>query len=217
MSTEPSRRPLSRERVVRAALALIDERGLDQLTMRRLGAELGVEAMSLYKHVEGKEAILDGVRELLLSEFAAALPADDADGDWQAHLGRFAHAYRALGRAHPEAFGLLARGAERAYLAGGDITESAIRRLLAAGFDRDTAIRALRTVVRYVLGTALVDQAADDAPAPVPAEDLDAITARRPLTGDLMRSLESGADDALFDFGLAALLAGLGGMASGRP
>lgn len=217
MSTTPSRLPLSRERVVRAALALIDERGLDQLTMRRLGAALGVEAMSLYKHVEGKEAILDGVRELLLAEFAAALPPDDAEGDWQEHLQRFAHAYRALGRAHPEAFGLLARGVERAYVAGGDITESAIRRLLAAGFDRETAIRALRTVVRYVLGSALVDQAADDAPAPVSAADLEALAARRPLMGHLMRSLGEGADDALFDFGLAALLGGLRGMAPGPP
>ncbi len=113
------RAPLTRARIVRAALALIDERGLGQLTMRRLGADLGVEAMSLYKHVPGKEAILDGVRELLLQEFAATpLAVEDEAGGWREHLARFANAYRAVGLAHPEAFGLLAPGA-RAGVRGG--------------------------------------------------------------------------------------------------
>jgi TetR/AcrR family transcriptional regulator, tetracycline repressor protein len=106
MSTEPpARTPLTRERIVRAALALVDEAGLGALTMRRLGAELGVEAMSLYKHVAGKEAILDGIRELLIAEFAATLPPGPATG-WRDDLARFARAYRSVGRAHPEAFAL---------------------------------------------------------------------------------------------------------------
>ena len=96
--------------------------------------------MSLYKHVPGKEAILDGVRELLLAEFAATLALDDDDLGWRAHLGRFANAYRALGLAHPEAFGLLARGAERAYVAGRAIAEAGLERLIESGLDRRTAI-----------------------------------------------------------------------------
>src|SRR5690606_21759304 len=64
------RRPLTRRRIVEAALAIVDERGLPDLTMRRLGARLGVEAMSIYKHLPSKEAVIEGVRELLLDELA---------------------------------------------------------------------------------------------------------------------------------------------------
>jgi AcrR family transcriptional regulator len=60
--------PLSRERVLRAAVALADQSGIESLTMRRLGRELGVEAMSLYNHVANKEAILDGVVDLVLGD-----------------------------------------------------------------------------------------------------------------------------------------------------
>ena len=203
------RAPLTRDRIVRAALRLIDERGLDQLTMRRLGADLGVEAMSLYKHVPGKEAILDGVRELLLAEFAATLALGDDDLGWRAHLGRFANAYRALGLAHPEAFGLLARGPERAYVAGRAIAEAGLERLIESGLDRRTAILAQRTIVRFVLGFSLVDQAADDAPATATAQELEALNADQPLVGELMRSLAGGSDQELFDFGLEAILEGL--------
>ena len=60
--------PLSRERVLRAAVALADQSGIESLTMRRLGQELGVEAMSLYNHVANKDAILDGVVDLVLGD-----------------------------------------------------------------------------------------------------------------------------------------------------
>ena len=121
--------------------------------------------MSLYKHVANKDALLDGVRELLLSELADASPAGD---DWTVELLAFAHRYRALGRAHPEAFSLLARGADRAYVAGRASAEAGLQSLLAAGFDDETAAYALRSVVRYVLGFSLIDMAGDDAPAPLP-------------------------------------------------
>jgi TetR/AcrR family transcriptional regulator, tetracycline repressor protein len=205
----PRRPPLTRERIERTALAMIDEGGLDRLTMRRLGARLGVEAMSLYKHVAGKEAILDGVRERLLADFAEALP-DDPPAGWRDDLARFARAYRALGRAHPEAFVLLARAPERAYLAGGDIAEPGLRRLIDAGLERHTAILAQRTVVRFVLGTSLLERAAEDPGPPAAPDEADALAAARPLLGELMRSLGAGSDDDLFEFGLAALLRGIG-------
>jgi AcrR family transcriptional regulator len=67
-SNAERRVPLSRERVLRAAVAVADQSGIDSLTMRRLGQELGVEAMSLYNHVSNKDAILDGVVDLVLSD-----------------------------------------------------------------------------------------------------------------------------------------------------
>lgn len=205
---EGRRTPLTRERVVRAALALVDAEGLDALTMRRLGAELGVEAMSLYKHVPNKEAILDGVRGLLVAEFAAALPREQAAG-WREDLARFARAYRAVARAHPEAFVLLASAPGRAYVAGADVAEQALERLVADGLARDEAIRAQRTVTRFVLGASLLERAAADAPAPVSDPELAALAGDRPLLGDLIRAVGPASDEALFEFGLQALLAGI--------
>ena len=71
--------PLSRERVLRAAIALADAGGIEALTMRRLGQELGVEAMSLYKHVANKEDLLDGMVDVVFGEIE--LP--DGGTDWR--------------------------------------------------------------------------------------------------------------------------------------
>jgi AcrR family transcriptional regulator len=93
----PTRTPLSRERVLRAAIALADEQGLGALTMRRLAQRLGVEAMSLYHHVPGKDGLLQGMLELVTEEMAVARPG----GDWKAELRRSAlSAHGVLGR-HP--------------------------------------------------------------------------------------------------------------------
>jgi len=87
--TEQPRVPLSRRRVLRAAVGLVDRDGLDSLTMRRLAQEVGVEAMSLYHHVANKEAVLDGVVEVVLGEIMAAVEKVEApspEEDWQAAL-----------------------------------------------------------------------------------------------------------------------------------
>lgn len=84
-STEP-RIPLSKERVLGAAVSLADQGGIESLTMRNLAHELGVEAMSLYYHVANKEAVLDGVVEVILSEIEQSVTTIDgpsAPGDWK--------------------------------------------------------------------------------------------------------------------------------------
>ena len=75
--TRPKRQTLTRERVLRAALALADERGIDALSMRELGRRLGVDAMSLYNHVENKVDLLDGIVDLMVGEID--LPAGEDD------------------------------------------------------------------------------------------------------------------------------------------
>jgi AcrR family transcriptional regulator len=83
------RAPLTRERVVRAAIALADESGIESLSMRKLGHALGVEAMSLYNHVANKEEILDGMVDVLVSEINDAVTASDSSsGDWKAVMRR---------------------------------------------------------------------------------------------------------------------------------
>ncbi|TDC54269.1 TetR/AcrR family transcriptional regulator [Actinomadura sp. KC345] len=86
---ERPRIPLSRRRVLRAAVRLADRDGLDSLTMRRLAQEVGVEAMSLYHHVANKDAVFDGVVEVVLGEMMAAVEdveAPSPEEDWQAAL-----------------------------------------------------------------------------------------------------------------------------------
>ena len=82
--TPEKRIPLSRERVLRAAVAIADAAGIGSLTMRSLAHELGVKPMALYHHVANKEEILDGIVDLVFSEIE--LPS--ADGDWRSEIVR---------------------------------------------------------------------------------------------------------------------------------
>ena len=91
----PPRDALNHDRVLQAALTLVDAHGLESLSMRRLGTELGVEAMSLYRHVPSKDALLDAMVDAIVKTWIDdALPVPD---DWRAHLGAIMHcAHRAL-------------------------------------------------------------------------------------------------------------------------
>jgi AcrR family transcriptional regulator len=80
------REPLNRERVLTTAVTIADRDGIAAVTMRRLGAELGVEAMSLYYHLRGKDALLDGVAETLIEEVLAAVARAGGEGEWRAVL-----------------------------------------------------------------------------------------------------------------------------------
>jgi len=94
---------LSRDIVLAKALELVDAAGLDALTMRRLGQELGRDPMSLYRYAENRAALLDGVAELVLAQ----LSIQPADPDWKAQLRILAHDLRRLALQHPNVVPLL--------------------------------------------------------------------------------------------------------------
>jgi AcrR family transcriptional regulator len=98
-----TRTPLSRERVLRAAVALADRGGIESLTMRRLGEAVGVEAMSLYNHVASKDALLDGMVDLVFSEID--LPT--VGSDWRPAMRRRAISAREVLSRHRWAIGLM--------------------------------------------------------------------------------------------------------------
>lgn len=191
---------LDRDRVLRAALALVDRDGLGALSMRRLGAELGVEAMSIYNHVPDKEAILDGVCEVVLAELT---PVAD-EGPWRTRARRQAIRFRELGLRHRNVFPLFATRPIGAYASTRALAETSLGNLEEAGFDRAVAVMAYRTMVRYVLGFVLAEIA-----APLPAGAAAAASSEdSPMFAELMAGL--GDDpDALFRFGLDVLLDGL--------
>jgi TetR/AcrR family tetracycline transcriptional repressor len=146
----PTRPALTREQVLRAALAYIDELGLDALSMHKLGARLGVRAMSLYNHVDGKDGVLDGLVELIWSDMASGNTASD----WRQRLRDLAHAICATVARHPAAASLvmtrpiLPVGALRLFKAHLETLEQ-------AGFSRRRAVELVRAVVSYAFGHAL--------------------------------------------------------------
>jgi AcrR family transcriptional regulator len=207
--TRRSARPgLDRERVLRAALALIDREGLEALTMRHLGAELGVEAMSIYNHVPDKEAILDGVCEIVLAE----MPVPAGEGTWTERLRRGAIRFRELGLRHRNAFPLFATRPIGAHASSRALAESTLAVLRDAGFDPASAIMVYRTLVRYVLGFVLAEVAARP-PERRPGAAADAAD---PLFADMLAGLEDD-PEVLFTFGLDVLLDGFAARLRERP
>src|ERR687894_3158370 len=97
------RQPLNRRRVLEEAVRFADREGLEALTMRKLGAELGVEAMSLYNHVPNKGALLDGMVEVLLGE----VEIPPRSKDWEVRVRDGYRAFRRLAHEHPNVFPLL--------------------------------------------------------------------------------------------------------------
>jgi AcrR family transcriptional regulator len=162
----PSQRvPLDRERIVDAALDYIRSHGLPGLTMRRLGQSLGVEAMSLYRYVPGKEDLLDGVVETLVEQMRhdAEVLESPQDG-WQDFLQRLAHGVRRVALRDPKAFPLLAsRPAEapwlRPPLRSLDWVEAFLTGMIAEGFSPDAAVRAYRAFTSFLLGHLLLEVA----------------------------------------------------------
>jgi AcrR family transcriptional regulator len=150
----PRRKPLSRDRVLSAAIRLADEGGVESVSMRRLGRALRVEAMSLYKHVAGKDDLLDGIVDIVTSEFE--VPA--ADVDWTTSLRRSAISAHQVLRRHPWASGLIesrasAGPARMRYL------EAVIGVLVAAGFSMPDVLRAVMALDSHIYGFLLQELA----------------------------------------------------------
>jgi AcrR family transcriptional regulator len=199
--------------VLDAALRLIDRDGLEGFSMRKLGAALGVEAMSLYNYVDSKRALFDGIVELLVAE--APYP-DEFEGPPREELWAFAHAFRDVLRAHPHALPLVATSPLRteASLVVLDHLLLTIQRARITGVQ---AIYALQCLVGYVVGhtwietgTLPVVDGADLERGPngpmvwrqFPAE-------RYPTLHGLLPQIAQWSADQEFDFGLQALFQSL--------
>ena len=206
----PRRRaPLDRRRILEAALRLIDEHGLAELSMRRLGAELDVQAMSLYRHLPNKQAVVEGVRDLIFTELAQLRPAATEEESWDAGLTAMARAFRGICRRHPHALVLFATDVDRAYAASSSFYEPTLTSLVGAGFTEDDAADAVRIVVRYVLSSELLTAAVTTTPNPLTNEEVTRLGEQRPLTGHLVRSLRTRPPATLEDPGFALIVAGL--------
>jgi AcrR family transcriptional regulator len=158
--SDPTRRRpgLTREQVLTTALEIIDESGVDALTMRRLGHALDRNPMAIYRHAADKDALLDGVVELVLSDFA--IPHEpDADGgqDWEDALRRTAHTFRRIALAHPHVVPLLVLRSAHGPLALRPVgtlrpLEELLELFISAGFDPHGALHATRLFTGFLNG-----------------------------------------------------------------
>ncbi|NYJ07342.1 TetR/AcrR family transcriptional regulator C-terminal domain-containing protein [Petropleomorpha daqingensis] len=143
---------MDREQVLRAAVALADEAGIESLSMRKLGQALGVEAMSLYNHVAGKEALLDGMVDLVFAEID--LPAGS---DWKKALRQRAISMREALTRHRWAVGLM-----ESRTSPGATTlrqhDAVLGCLFAAGFSMELTAHAFAAIDSYVYGFALQEK-----------------------------------------------------------
>ena len=141
---------LDRSQIVAAALAIVDAEGLAALSMRRLGRSLGVEAMSLYRYVGGKEELLDAVHGAILAD----LPPLDPGADWRRSVRQQGEGFRTLLAAHPRALPLMATRAAATAAALTQV-EALVGGFEAAGFGEEEAVFAMQTVFVFVVGHAM--------------------------------------------------------------
>ena len=142
------REPLTRDRILERALALIDREGLEALSMRKLGAELGVEAMSLYNHIPNKEALLEGVTETMLREVDLRPVEGD---DWEGAIRTASLSFRSVLLAHPNAIPLIASKPE-VTPQGYYPVELSLEILKQAGFGPGDMLMAHWLIVGFVMG-----------------------------------------------------------------
>jgi AcrR family transcriptional regulator len=142
----PKTRRLDPQGIADAALDLIEEHGLDALTMRRLGARLGVEGMALYTYVRSKDELLDLAAERVLEGLTAEF---DRSAPWQERVRSASLAWAELQERHPRAFPLVFRGGLRTD-AVRSLTEELLDALRSAGFDAQAAALSYQTVITLV-------------------------------------------------------------------
>ncbi len=148
MGTAEPREPVTRERAIRVAIGLADAGGLESLSMRKLAAELGIEAMSLYYHVSSKDDILDGMLDVVYSEFSTPRAGDE----WRAAMRARAESTRGVLARHPWAIGIKARTSPGPATLGH--LDSVIGCFIAAGFSMPMTGHAMSILDSYVLGFA---------------------------------------------------------------
>jgi AcrR family transcriptional regulator len=212
-ATEP-RAPLSKERVLETAVAFADRHGLESLSMRKLGDELGAGAMSLYHYVPNKEQLLDGMVDIVFSEIE--LPTTDVD--WKTAMRRRAISTREALNRHRWAVGLM-EGRTTHGPANLSLHNAVLGCLRGAGFSMEMTVHAYSVQDAYIYGFALQEtdmssESADDfaAEAQRQMHEYQAVLADYPHLVEVVGGYvaKSGYDYATeFVFGLDLILDGL--------
>jgi len=205
--------PLSKDQVLRAAVDLADREGIHALSMRKLGQEVGVEAMSLYNHVRNKEELLNGMIDIVFGEID--LPA--ADAEWSAAMRQRAISARQALKRHPWAIGLMESRAQP-----GPATlrhhDSVLRNLRTAGFSVELAAHAYSVLDSYIYGFTLNELTLPFDNSPEKVAEVAGNIMREMPAGEYPYLTEMAVEHAMkpgydygdeFEFGLALILEGI--------
>jgi AcrR family transcriptional regulator len=207
----PRRAPLTRERVLKAAVRLADREGIDAVSMRRLGTELGIEAMSLYTHVRGKDDLLDGMVELVIRE----IPIHRDDGDWKRSLRTTILGARRVVLRHPWAPRILESRNDPG-ASGLRYYDAVMGILREGGFSLEMTHHAIHLFGSRLLG--FTQDLFDDSPDLEPAamkQMADALADSHPYVSEMAMGVTHDGglggcdDDVEFAFGLELILDGL--------
>jgi AcrR family transcriptional regulator len=201
------RAPLTRERIMRTALEIVERDGIEALSMRRLAKEFGVEAMSLYNHVHGKADILDGIAEVVLD--GLELP-EEMPNEWAAGIRMLAHAFRSVALAYPRGCAVILT---RKVLSPSGLRpmEACLSLMLGAGFDEATAVHAIRVLMSFLVGSLLrqvgvLPTLGERDPARAEIRIADLVASGFPSLARVAPLLGTIDHDAEFEFGLEALI-----------
>ena len=191
---------LSREVLIETGLRLLDEVGLDGLTVRRLASELGVQSPALYWHIRTKQELLDGMADAIIQ--GAGMGPPRAGESWPEWLRRRARGYRRSLLAHRDGARVVA-SARRMPGALGEF-EAELSAMVALGFTPVLALRTIMVIADYANGFVLQEQALHTQPSPQELEMLE----RLPTLREAFRSGGYRQPDAAFEHGLEVIVAG---------
>lgn len=177
-SQSESSKRLTRQRVVTAALAFMDEHGPSALTMRKLGSELGVEAMAIYRYLPGREALLEAVIAEILEGLHGRLD-ERLTHTWQGYLQAYAHEVRSMAILHPQVFPLVATKHPaapwlRPPLRSIELVEDFLSTLSGHGFSDAHVAETYRAFTSFLLGHLLLEcgiRGADTGPIEEPLDE----------------------------------------------
>lgn len=205
MRSKGGREPLSRERIEKAALVLIEKHGLQAFSTRKLAAALRCEAMSIYHHFPSKAHLMDALLDRVLGEIE--MPPEDLP--WQTRMRQSLYSFRAMALKHPEFFQFVAL--HRTNTRGGlRFLERILQIFEDGGFDAEAMARLFRAVGYYLTGATL-DETAGYAKGPSAAEPVPAAEAARdfPLVTRVGPYFQPKEREATFALGLDIMLAGV--------
>ncbi|MFJ9030463.1 TetR/AcrR family transcriptional regulator C-terminal domain-containing protein [Streptomyces sp. NPDC102274] len=215
---------LTRDKVIAAAVTMIDRDGPDSFSLRKLAAELDIENMSLYSHVPNKDALLDGVAEVLLARIE--FPRTDTDsgtaigsgtntgtGTWQDRIRAHAAAFRAAAKRHPKAFPLVLTRPTQSPAAL-EAIGSTLATVTELGLSPEEMVHVLRSYTAFIVGTLMRElgyalHLGTTDPDRIQQRVDDITSTGDPLLADVAPYLATSDHDVEFHYGLELLIAGL--------
>ena len=212
--TTKSRAKLSRDRIVQAALGVMDQEGLEAVSMRRVAREVGVEAMSLYHHVADKDDLLDGVCARIMTGFR--IPDED-DRPWSERVRHGAREWRRVLKSHPNVVALFAeRSKPLTEVSALRPMEYALSLIMESGADEREAVQVFNVMGGYIMGFVMMETGhmftagALDATHPDPVATAPTFPAAQlPCIAAALPHLATCDPDEQFELGLELLVSGL--------